>query len=132
MADYFVGVPIEAPALNMGCLLVSLPVLLEQLLTTNIIITVNHQMRFHSLMVKRFVPFVVILCSTIVALILVVFLAGCSNWNQQFWYLIVNSQRDSSNSRTILVWYFRTSSFTIWTSPYVDNSNQLYSIRWDI
>ena len=126
VADYFVSV-LEAPALNMG---VFVGIIAGFVGATAYNKYYNYRKLPDALSFfngKRFVPFVVILRSTIVALILAVFWPVVQTGINNFGIWIANSQKTAPILAPFL---FGTLERLL--SPYVDNSNQLYSIRWDI
>ncbi len=140
VADYFISV-LEAPALNMG---VFVGIISGFVGAT----AYNKYYNFRKLPDalsffngKRFVPFVVILRSTIAAIVLAAFwpvvqtgINSFGIWiaNSQEWYLDCQLTRNCSNPCTILVWYFGTFALAIWSSPHVDYPNELHSSWWNI
>ena len=131
VADYFISV-LEAPALNMG---VFVGIISGFVGAT----AYNKYYNFRKLPDalsffngKRFVPFVVILRSAIAAILLAAFWPVVQTGINNFGIWIANSQENCSSPCTILVWYFGTFALAIWSSPHVDNPNELHSSWWNI
>ena len=80
---------------------------------------------------KRFVPFVVILWSTIVALILAVVWPNVQAGINNFGLWIAESQESAPILAPFFIWYIGTFAITVRIASYADDSYQLYT-AWRI
>ncbi len=79
---------------------------------------------------KRFVPFVVIYRSVLVAIILSLFWPLVQTGINHFGQWIANSQNSAPILAPFIYGTLGASITSIWFTPYVDYPNELHFIRW--
>ena len=75
---------------------------------------------------KRFVPFVVIARSVVVAIVLAIVWPYIQAGINNFGLWIAQSQESAPIFSTFLVWNIRTITIAIWAASHADYSHQLY------
>ena len=122
--DYFTSV-LGAPALNMGVFVGIITGFLGATLYNKYY---NYNKLPQALAFfngKRFVPFVVIVWSTVTAIVLSLLWPFIQSGLNEFGRWIAAS-KDSTNCCTICIWNVRAFTITIRFTPYVNNSDELY------